>query len=61
MQYRLSKSKALGKYYYCYIFRRINGTLKDAARQYNIFSFSFPREKDGLRKEKQKRNNKLGH
>lgn len=44
-----SKSKTLGKYYYCYIFRGINGTLRDAARQYKIFSFS-PREKDGLKK-----------
>lgn len=40
-----SKSKTLEKYNNCYIFRRINGTLKDVARLYHVSLFS-SREKD---------------
>lgn len=45
MLYMFSKSKTLGKYYNYYIFRRINGTLKDIIRLYNVSLFPL-REKD---------------
>lgn len=56
MLYRFSKSKLRENI--TNIFRRINGTLKDATRQY-IFSFS-SREKDGLKKQKTKKGQQTG-
>lgn len=53
MLYVVSKGRTLSKYYYyIYIQKKFNGALKDAARLYNISSFSL-REKD-FKKKKEK-------
>lgn len=60
MLYVVSKGRTLAKYYYyIYIQKKFNGALKDAARLYNISSFSL-REKDRFKKTRKKKRKQTG-
>ena len=60
MLYVVSKGRTLAKYYYyIYIQKKFNGALKDAARLYNISSFSL-REKKRFKKTRKKKRKQTG-